>query len=51
MKSAISRMEKAIIENAFHDYNNIRSHSTLNYYSSVQFLDKWNNDESFREIL
>jgi transposase InsO family protein len=34
---------KTIIENAFHDYNNIRPHSTLDYYSPLQFLDKWNN--------
>ena len=40
---------KEIIENAFYDYNNIRPHSTLDYYSPMQFLDKWNNDSSFRE--
>jgi hypothetical protein len=40
---------KIIIENAFYDYNNIRPHSTLDYYSPVQFLDKWNNDSNFRE--
>ncbi|WMT50861.1 MAG: integrase core domain-containing protein [Ferroplasma sp.] len=40
---------KEIIENAFHDYNSIRPHSTLDYYSPLQFLDKWNNDSSFRE--
>ena len=40
---------KIIIANAFHDYNNIRPHSTLDYYSPLQFLDKWNNDNSFRE--
>ncbi len=40
---------KEIIENAFHDYNNIRPHSTMDYYSPVQFLDKWNSDSSFRE--
>ncbi len=40
---------KIIIENALHDYNNIRPHSTLDYYSPLQFLDKWNNDGSFRE--
>ena len=40
---------KIIIENAFYDYNNIRPHSTLDYYSPMQFLDKWNNDSSFRE--
>ena len=40
---------KAIIKNAFYDYNNIRPHSTLDYYSPMQFLDKWNNDSSFRE--
>ena len=40
---------KEIIENAFNDYNNIRPHSTLDYYSPLQFLDKWNNDKSFRE--
>lgn len=42
---------KIIIENAFHDYNNIRPHSTLDYYSPLQFLDKWNSDNSFSEIL
>ena len=40
---------KIIIEKAFYDYNNIRSHSTLDCYSPMQFLDKWNNDSSFRE--
>ena len=40
---------KIIIENAFYDYNNIRPHSTLDYYSPLQFLGKWNNDSSFRE--
>ena len=40
---------KIIIENAFYDYNNIRPHSTLDYYSPLQFLDKWNNDKGFRE--
>ena len=40
---------KIIIENAFNDYNNIRPHSTLDYYSQLQFLDKWNSDSSFRE--
>ncbi len=40
---------KTIIENAFHDYNNIRPHSTLDYYSPLQFLEKWNNDSKFRE--
>ena len=40
---------KEIIENAFYDYNNMRPHSTLDYYSPLQFLDKWNNDSSFRE--
>ena len=40
---------KIIIENAFNDYNNTRPHSTLDYYSPVQFLEKWNNDKSFRE--
>ena len=40
---------KIIIEKAFHDYNNIRPHSTLDYYPPMQFLDKWNNDSSFRE--
>jgi transposase InsO family protein len=40
---------KTIIENAFHDYNNTRPHSTLDYYSPLQFLDKWNNDSKFRE--
>ena len=40
---------KIIIENAFYDYNNIRPHSTLDYYSPLQFLDKWNNDSNFRE--
>ena len=39
---------KIIIEKAFHDYNNI-IHSTLDYYSPLQFLDKWNNDNIFRE--
>ncbi|KQB33648.1 hypothetical protein AOG54_06760 [Acidiplasma aeolicum] len=33
---------KIIIEKAFYDYNNI-IHSTLNYYSPLQFLDNWNN--------
>ena len=40
---------KIIIENAFYDYNNTRPHSTLDYYSPLQFLDKWNNDKGFRE--
>ena len=40
---------KIIIENAFQDYNNTRVHSTLDYYSALQFLDKWDNDISFRE--
>ena len=40
---------KEIIENAFNDYNNTRAHSTLDYYSPIQFLDKWNSDSSFRE--
>ena len=40
---------KIIIENAFYDYNNIRPHSPLDYYSPLQFLDKWNNDSNFRE--
>ena len=40
---------KEIIENAFNDYNNTRPHSTLDYYSPLQFLDKWNNDSNFRE--
>ncbi|WP_287954784.1 IS3 family transposase, partial [Acidiplasma sp.] len=40
---------KIIIERAFYDYNNIRPHSTLDYYSPLQFLDKWNNDSTFRE--
>ncbi len=40
---------KEIIENAFNDYNNTRPHSTLDYYSPIQFLAKWNNDSSFRE--
>ena len=39
---------KIIIEKAFYDYNNI-IHSTLNYYSPLQFLDRWDNDSSFRE--
>ncbi len=34
---------------AIYDYNNIRSHSTLDYYSPLQFLYKWNNYSSFRE--
>ncbi|PYB68628.1 hypothetical protein DMB44_03205 [Thermoplasma sp. Kam2015] len=49
MKSTISMKGKEIIENAFHDYNNIRPHSTLDYYSPLQFLEKWNSDGSFRE--
>ena len=40
---------RIIIENAFYDYNNIRPHSTLDYYSPMQFLDKWNNESIFRE--
>ena len=32
---------KIIIANAFHDYNNIRPHSTLDYYSPMQFLDSY----------
>ena len=40
---------KIIIENVFNDYNNIRPHSTLDYYSPLQFLDKWNNDSTFKE--
>ena len=28
------------IKDPFHDYNNIRPHSTLDYYSPLQFLDK-----------
>ena len=41
--------DKIIIENAFNDYNNTRPHSTLDYYSQLQFLDKWNSDSKFRE--
>ena len=40
---------KRIIENAFIDYNNTRPHSTLMYYSPLQFLDKWNNEKGFKE--
>ena len=42
---------KEIIENAFNDYNNIRPHSTLDYYSPLQFLDNWNSFEIYRIIL
>ena len=40
---------KTVIENAFYDYNNIRPHSTLDYYSPKQFIDKWDNGNGFRE--
>jgi len=40
---------KIIIESAFYDYNNIRPHSTLDYYPPLQFLEKWNNDSKFRD--
>ena len=38
-----------VIENAFNDYNNIRPHSTLNYYSLNEFENKWNSDNNFRK--
>jgi transposase InsO family protein len=40
---------KIIIENAFHDYNNIRPHSTLDYYSPSEFENKYKNDIDFRK--
>ena len=40
---------KIIIENAFHDYNNIRPHSTLDYYPPSEFENKYKNDMGFRK--
>jgi putative transposase len=39
-----------IIEDAFIDYNNTGPHSTIMYYSPLQFLNKWNNEKGFKEI-
>ena len=38
-----------LIEKAFNGYNNIRPHSTINYYSPAVFEEKWFNDSKFRE--
>ena len=40
---------KIIIENAFHDYNNIRPHSTLDYYPTSEFENKYKNDMGLRK--
>ncbi len=40
---------KKLIENAFYDYNNVRPHSTIDYYPPNKFIEKYNNDPEYRE--
>lgn len=37
------------IKEAYRDYNEERPHSTIEYMSPNEFIERWNVDENFRE--
>ena len=37
-----------VIENAFSDYNNVRSHSSIEYLPPAVFRERYLNDPAFR---